>query len=583
MKTKYIIYTLILFFISLYQVKSQDFPSTNVRPTFFDKNWDSLQSTFNRLHFGSTRPMIGKLCDSMPAGLVIALPNDSLKYPIDTIKNPIDTSIANDPDTNEMYPNIYWLHGLNGTVQSWNRAALATMYGVPDPNDPTKYLFRPRKAISRNIANYGMQTYEETGGIDMAANEVAYMIRYKIPNAERTNHDFFITHSQGGIVAHKYLLNQKENPSLYPNYVHGLVTFGTPHNGAMIVNNTRSDMNNRLMPFLNNACVSLSKPTIDNLIQSNFFTNILMSNNMIGKLSVLGCNLLTNTVIPLAMDNYMKRTTLDYPHYSSYLNHPQNGINNRPIDVPLVQFYGEEEEPVFWRFLSSSQNIGEDQLSNKEQYFAYDKDDFLIEKVNNLCNEFSAQAQLNDNNMHSITGTWQMIKHFGEWKNLLDNYIRRRDDNIGAYNWLKNANDYYKSEILGVDSTVTLMYCVTETTKIYSPSATSNHTYTTTQISSNSQCPPSYSTRTYMNGNTTIEETKQVYSTYLSHNYQRPNDGVVWSESATKQISSTAPSFRAIMKRTNHDQMRNSETTRLALVDLYGGKYGRTFKLGYVK
>lgn len=85
-------------------------------------------------------------------------------------------------------------------------------------------------------------------------------------------------------------------------------------------------------------------------------------------------------------------------------------------------------------------------------------------------------------------------------------------------------------------------------------------------------------------GNCTGKQT--IISTWKSNYYFKPNDGVVLTESSARKIlvnKSHDPKishFSGIMPRTNHDQMKNSQETKKALLELYGGvRYGSFFKL----
>lgn len=60
----------------------------------------------------------------------------------------------------------------------------------------------------------------------------------------------------------------------------------------------------------------------------------------------------------------------------------------------------------------------------------------------------------------------------------------------------------------------------------------------------------------------------------------KENDGVVLAESADSPILTSVANYPKVikMKKTNHDQMKNSSETKQALKDLYEGKYGDFFR-----
>lgn len=561
---------------------------------------DSIGSILGRNRSAITKPLLPMPCDSLPGDVIISAPDSPI---VGITIPPSDTGTAN-PGTPEpelgIIPrkNIYWLHGLNGSVDSWHIAAMATMYGVKDPNNPSVYIFPPWDANSWNIANIGNQTYSEDYGIVDAANQVAFMIKTKIPNEVRTDKDFIIAHSQGGIVARQYLVDQIKDPMLYPNYVHGLVTFGTPHWGAAIINNSRQDMNNHMLPFLNDACEKLSKATVKNKIKNSFFTNLVLSNS--GHLNTLitsACDGLSNTIIPLAFDNYYKRTTLDYAEHANFMENPINGLEKQILNVPVVQFYGVETEPVLWRTLNSIQHIGEDQLTNSEIPFGYDNDDILPQKVNALSADFLATFESDKENADHF----HKLFHGGclnpfNWGGLpllahtavscaIYSYLQEKtfnesaSNNNDAYEWLMNANDVYKSSILGSQFTQYGIYCIKEKQKIYDPAPGGSHIITYTLMQPGDICPNSYDEKTYQQGNTTVTEITTIYSAFTGLIKNHPNDGVVLDISAGKPILSSVSVQTVRLDYSNHFQMKNSSVTRDILIKLYSGTYGRTFKL----
>jgi hypothetical protein len=205
---------------------------------------------------------------------------------------------------------------------------------------------------------------------------------------KHTEKDFIIAHSQGGIVAREWLRNMEESPSQFPKYAHGLVTFGTPHTGAQVLNNTRPDMENKLPAFFNEACISLATANVTEKVNASFFTRLLLSNTVRNAIGA-GCSILSESIIPFAMADYHKSTTQNFYVGAPFLTQPNQyghptSLSNYTLKVPVVQFYGVEETPVIWKFFSSTLEIGEDKLDNTENLFNYDKDDQIEKKVSNI-------------------------------------------------------------------------------------------------------------------------------------------------------------------------------------------------------
>jgi len=100
----------------------------------------------------------------------------------------------------------FWIHGLNGTTESWAVAAKATEYGVMKNNE---VVFPARKANSyRGLPSSNsnpVQLYSEDLGILSASQDVEDYMDSEVPITDRTSKDFIIAHSQGGIVGREWL------------------------------------------------------------------------------------------------------------------------------------------------------------------------------------------------------------------------------------------------------------------------------------------------------------------------------------------------------------------------------------------
>lgn len=513
--------------------------------------------------------------------------------------------------------NIFWIHGLNGTTESWAVAAKATEYGVMKNNE---VVFPARKANSyRGLPSSNsnpVQLYSEDLGILSASQDVEDYMDSEVPITDRTSKDFIIAHSQGGIVGREWLRQSVINPSTFKNLPHGLVTFGTPHDGAEILNNTRPDLRNKVPNFMNEACKSLVGAYVIPKINSNFGSKLLVSSNMQDKIVNLGCGLVSKSIIPFVLDNYHKRTTLDYYNGSKYLTgynstsgHVQ-GLSEYKLKVPVVQFYGIEKAPVLWKFMSSVLAMGHDKLDNKEIIFGYEKDDELELKVNDMINEFDAGYiyERDQENYYGNIETASIITSFLGLPIL--SYIwatinkKSAIENKNAYHaakvWLTNANDYYLTDIVGARVTNTTLNC-----RVVGNLDCRDNRYNPI----NSGVPPVNVNIDY-NFNTTnsacsIQPVNVAYADYRfrGHNgsewhgpctgnltvipefkityWYKDNDGVVLAESAKKEIK-VDPNYShkiVSLPETNHDQMKNSTITKLELINLYNGVHGSFFAI----
>lgn len=460
-----------------------------------------------------------------------------------------------DPDSLPIYydtklKNVYWIHGLNGSVTSWALAALATSSpNYATPEFPNRYINSVRGPSSG-------QTYGENVGISAASFDMNSVANLYV-NSDSTHKDFIIAHSQGGIVSREWLRNMEEFPNSFPDYAHGLVTFGTPHAGAQILNNTRSDMGNMLPAFFGEACKVMANVEVAPLINNSFLTRLLLSNTIRNSIGA-GCNILSENIIPYAMSNYYKPTTKDYFVGASFMTSPKHnhptGLMDYTLKVPVVQFYGVEESPVIWKFFSSVMEMGESWIDSSERLFAYDADSLIEIKVNQMRDEFIAKRQITEAHRDGLRKTpcWGFILGglaigapivgvagaagcytYVALKN------KEYSNSITAYNiatnWINNAPDYYL-EIIGAREEVLVPF-----------------------------------TLNIFGRDLTLYKTEVIY---------KDNDGVALAESAGAKIKvqDEPNNFRIKMPKTNHEQMKNSRRTRDALNALYDGKYGGFFQ-----
>jgi hypothetical protein len=166
--------------------------------------------------------------------------------------------------------NIIWLHGLNGNTDSWNIAAHATQFGYPG-------IFPARKARSvrgpASSSSHPVQFYSESSGIVGAARDLENGVPVYINSSNKTKWDYIIAHSQGGIVAREWLRQMDQSPATFQKLANGLVTFGTPHAGAEVINNTRPTLRNKLPAFFKEACVALGGAVVIPKINDNLLMN----------------------------------------------------------------------------------------------------------------------------------------------------------------------------------------------------------------------------------------------------------------------------------------------------------------------
>jgi hypothetical protein len=516
--------------------------------------------------------------------------------------------------------NVFWIHGLNGNTNSLAVPAKASQRGVDyDPSFPPRKIRSYRGVISSGVAP---QLYSEDLGIAATSGDLDDYVHQNMPASEKTIYDFIIAHSQGGIVGREWLRNMDLRPQIYDKYAHGLVTFGTPHGGAEVLNNCRPNLGrNKLPAFVNEACQSLGGAIIIPKLNANFITSLVPSKYMT---DIIGssCGALSSSIIPIVMDDYYKATTKDFYVGATFLEggtingYPVQGLNQYTSKVPVVQFYGIEEQPILWRFMSSTLDIGEVQKNspNSELFFGYTNDNQLPFKVNNMINEFGVQYEYEKGQEKKMKKNLALAIFSAGLNPIAGGalifYFRKKlndaKQNQEAYDkgkvWLTNANDYYLTDLIGARESKTSMQCrvigiVNCRSNIYNPVGSGvpatliGINYTTYPTSGVCAEFPgkvlNWTSYHYSSpwSNSTVGDCtgsiQQVVSGWVTTYSYKDNDGVVLAESAKYPINvdiqaGNTHSF-VLMDRTNHDQMKNCDTTKDGLTKLYDGRFGKFF------
>lgn len=554
----------------------------------------------------------------------VRYPKVPLPYPEIRQPGERDSVVIVQPGT-ETFPdnstirNVFWIHGLNGNTNSLGAAAYASQFGVPgDPSFPARKI-RSYRGISSSNSN-PVQLYSEDFGIPMTSGDLENYAHQNLGPSDKTIYDFIIAHSQGGIVGREWLRNMDQRPELYETYAHGIVTFGTPHGGAEVLNNCRPNLGRDKVPaFMNEACQSLGGAVIIPKMNANFVTSLIPS-TYIRRIIGGSCNVLATSIIPIVLDNYYKATTKDYYVGAPFLEGghangiPIQGLNQYTSKVPVVQFYGVEEQPILWRFMNSTLDIGEIQKNspNNELFFGYSDDNLLPQKVNSLINDFSTLQELERENEKKFRRAATLSLLFAPSKLskiVLFAYFKKREkdarENKNAYfngkRWLTNANDYYLTDLIGARTsqsrfkcnTVGLVYCRSNQHNPVGSGVPAHEVridYTT--YPAGNVCadypnkPLTYTNYHYSapNGLNAVGNcagsVQHVVSSWVTSYSYKENDGVVLAESAKYPIKvETGKSSKIVyMKDTNHDQMKNCTETKTVLLKLYSGDLGKFFK-----
>ena len=256
---------------------------------------------------------------------------------------------------------IFLVPGLNGDYNAWRDVRDET------GGDTREYpSYPPRKAEMRMLGTKSGPGYSQDAGLASAAKDVwDYMsnINYSQLNTGPVTNNIAIGHSQGGLIlrAVEYqqsLLNR-------PAYFGGMVTFGSPHQGAAILTNglpVTLGGRGQLGSFINGFCSSLTDGPLQEKLQlsDNFFFQLIRLLNLDDQAVSFKnqlCGVLSDSILPhYILKDYTSTITQDYMAHDKNHNSPNyllNTLNQHQAGIPAIAFYGVEEEPVFWRQLGS--------------------------------------------------------------------------------------------------------------------------------------------------------------------------------------------------------------------------------------
>lgn len=467
--------------------------------------------------------------------------------PIKTTKgvNPTFTPPVNPPNTRPKPPGdkriIYWIHGLGGSPDSWARPAEATAYQSPGSKIPG---YPPRKVESLNLtysqftltgAGYNLHTkLVSTGDAICTAN-----------NITDKSKNYIIAHSQGGLVSRatdKYYADQGIEEE---RRFGGIVTFGSPHLGAQLLNN--QDLH---IPLINEGCDALS----DGPIKAKLFdvtTIPFFGYSIFNKLSEIGdkvCNFLSLAIIPTMIEDQNQPIASDYKVGAPALGE----LNGYESTLPRVACFGEEKDPIAWRQMYSFY------VKRPVEFPAFEanEDDVLVNQVGVLRDHYYQGHIFWNLKAGEFLSRWK----FGSYKAAKQTskaYLK-------GYQWLTVANEKYLAvagAITQKTTTQTITECQCQTTDYEG-----KVTYSTWFANDPSECPVSSSTYESCGPITTTLVNTQTVTL--------PNDGAVLAESA----AGFSGAVQVRMKDSNHQQMRNDRNTKDVLIRLFDGKLGDYFK-----
>jgi pimeloyl-ACP methyl ester carboxylesterase len=435
--------------------------------------------------------------------------------------------------------NIVFVHGLGGSVNSWDRmqSIHAQIFPAQGNSSCPSSVWQSRNTDATTFGYTQNSIDGAANSIRTQANSFFSTKRNQIFNTEK---DFLIAHSQGGVVA-RYLDKQIDDQGV-PRSFGGLITVGSPHGGAKIVNNIA---NGTVDQFFNYACNIFGNQTISDLpgIFSFFGLNKTLLN-----IKTQLCDVISPQVLPTFGKDLLQPVRAFYMDGSTELaslnqySHP---------NIAKIAAYGIEDNPIMWRTITSfNTNI------NALPCFGGDNDTELVDQVSS--NIIKTQERINImefelalcNPIHNLTcylfnrGTIKnRIAATKEVKRFWETASMEWEVLIGARTYFHTPTFQNQCLIKSYNYGDLIQEY---TTSANSPAECANYQY---------------------NSGSSWTDAEPVYS-YSYSSTVVPSDGVA--------ISSSQQAFpgaiTTLMQGSNHQQMRNDSRLKVVLNLAYNGQ-----------
>ena len=352
--------------------------------------------------------------------------------------------------------------------------------------------------------------------------------------------NFIIAHSQGGIVSRSTDKMYDDLGMQGDRRFGGIVTFGSPHGGAEILNNK-----DQFNPFAVEACKALSEGPEQDGIQHNPVVDFFVPNETFDGIRGKLCNILGNDLAPIMMKDQFQEITEDYKVGAAALAE----LNGHNSSIPRVALYGTETEPVFYRQVYSLRV----KTPNQFPHFEADSDQELVDNYNKLLNKYKAKYELYKARVEYLETQglpcgplkWICCAAFCTiWDTEYWQKKAKRDKWKLGVDWLTSSNNKYKTIIGAIK---------TQWVNSYQCNC-NGFSFPTSQPSCPQGC--------------TLSSTGGFWQVT-----DKPSDGVALAESAMAYPGAQA----AELPGSNHQQMRNDSNTKVKLLALFAGGFGDYF------
>jgi hypothetical protein len=210
--------------------------------------------------------------------------------------------------------NVIWVHGMEGSNQSWNK---------------NYQHYTATHRITNLVAEY-----TSNGGVLQASNQVRNQINSQLGSGSTNPTNMAICHSMGGLTIRQMEKDDKQNNV---NRIGGFVTVGTPNQGAQIANSLQQGLVN---PFIQQGAADLIAGPVASGISIPFAQNFVVT-----KLSEW-----------ISEGLFQKFQSFGQPGATNDLkvgNSTISTLNSYNCTKPRIAIAGSETAPAFWREINS--------------------------------------------------------------------------------------------------------------------------------------------------------------------------------------------------------------------------------------
>ncbi|MFM1884599.1 MAG: hypothetical protein RL168_783, partial [Bacteroidota bacterium] len=334
---------------------------------------------------------------------------------------------------------IFYLHGLGGSPENWNLVASRTALGGAN------------QFPARQVLYDSPPSYSQNGGLIDGALDIDQHLQTQAWLAEQMhqidpdNH-LIVAHSLGGLEA-LILDSLYADSSLFDRPIGGMVLIGSAVAGSQAPFTLSPWGQNGAANFISDACSILSHPALwipAYLPPLRWFENL---DPLLQQTLSTQCSAASHLIVPFALGKFNRPITTEL--------HPQNPliqkISQRAPSVPVIQVYGVEDEPVFWRTAYSMTVTDSIGMSLAQDPFSFDGDQPLVDWANTQQARYQAQATLAaaaaQHHALGLQAAWwnPVASLYHAWQR--QRALEQAEAASDAEQWYRKANDVYEALI----------------------------------------------------------------------------------------------------------------------------------------